>query len=83
MKIDLIYEKEINAGDVIHAVGGSGTYYLIVQTVNKKYVLLDLKKSTMSSEEYDNITDMIEKFFGIIEIKVISSDNLQLTIGYY
>lgn len=83
MKINLIYEKEINVGDVIHAVGGSGTYYMVVQTVSKKYVLLDLKESTISSEGYDNITDMIEKFFGIVEIKVISNNNLQLTMGYY
>ena len=83
MKIDLFYEKEINVGDVIHSVGGSGTYYMVVQTVSKKYVLLDLKESTISSIEYDNIADMIKKFFGGIEIKVVSSDNLQLTIRYY
>lgn len=83
MKIDLSYEKEIKVGDVIHAVGGSGVYYIIAQTRDKKYVLLDLKSCEISSIEYDSIADMIENFFGGIEIKVISNDNLQLTIGYY
>lgn len=83
MKIDLIYEKEIKVGDVIHSVGGSGTYYMIVQTINKKYVLLDLKESQIASDEHDRIADMIENFFGGIEIKAISNDNLQLTMRYY
>lgn len=83
MKIDLIYEKEIKVGDVIHAVGGSEAYYIIVQTGDKKYMLLNLKSCKISSIEYDSIADMIENFFGSIEIKVISSDNLQLTIRYY
>ena len=82
MRINVVYNKNLNVGDVIQTVDGAGTFYMIIQTKTSKYALLDLKESQIASQEYNSINEIIENFFGSTEIKSVSKDKVELTINF-